>query len=165
MEAYVYLAVFVLIILFFAYQSAISSKRNREQLQKKIKKNWGNLPDREYTSMEYGRIRHYFDAIDIEKYVDDITWNDMGMDNVFMSINNTLSSIGEECLYCRLRRTDYSDDELKEFDRVVSFFEDNPDKAMELQKHFAGIGRTKSISVYDFIHHLTDLGERKNTGS
>lgn len=163
MEAYVYLAVFVLIILFFAYQSAMYNKRNREQLQKKIEKNWGNLPDREYTAAEYERIRHYFDALDIEKYVDDITWNDMGMDNIFMSVNNTLSSIGEECLYCRLRRMDYTDDELKEFDRVVSFFEDNPEKAMELQKHFAGIGRTKSITVHDFIHHLTDLGERKNT--
>ena len=163
MEVYVYMAAFALLILFFAYQSAMYKKRNREKLEKKIKNSWGNIPDREYSSTEYERIRKYYDAIGAEKNVDDITWNDMGMDNIFISINNTLSSIGEENLYNRLRTMDYSDEELKEFDRVVSFFENNPDKAMELQKYFAGIGRTKSISVYEFIHNLTGLGERRNT--
>ncbi len=35
--------------------------------------------------------------------IDDITWNDLGMDEVFKCINNTNSSVGQEYLYKMLR--------------------------------------------------------------
>lgn len=162
MEIIMYLAAFAVLIVFFAYQSSVYKKQRKDRLRKHLEKQWGNKPDREYKGVEFDRIRKYFDVLEQDKYIDDITWNDMGMDGVFKSMNYTQSSIGEDCLYNRLRSMNYSDDELKEFDRVVSFFESDFEKCREYQEIFAGIGRTKSISVYDFIHHLADLGERKN---
>lgn len=163
MEVYFYLAAFIILIIFFAYQSMIYKKQCKEKLLKNLKTQWENVPGREYKGVEFTRIRKYFDSVkENNSYIDDITWNDMGMDNVFKSMNYTQSSIGEECLYNRLRSTGYTDEQLKEFDRIVNYFESDFDKTVKFQEIFAGIGRTKSISVYDFIHHLADLGNRKN---
>lgn len=162
-EVVLYLAAFVVLVIFFAYQSAMYKKRNRERIRKKLKDQWGNQPDREYIGVQFQRIRKYFDTLEYDDYIDDITWNDMGMDNIFKSMNYTQSSIGEDCLYNRLRRMDYTDEDLKEFDRVTTYLQENQEICMKLLENYGKIGRTKSISVYDFIHNLEDLGKRKNT--
>lgn len=163
MEIAVYLAVFFVVVIFFGYQSVQQKKRFKEELNKKLQNMWGKKSDREYKGVEFQRIRQYFELLKRKDYIDDITWNDLGMDNIFKSMNYSMSSIGEECLYDRLRRMDYTAEDLKEFDRVTSFLNDNPDVCREYMKCFVDIGRAKSISVYDFIHRLTELGKRKNT--
>ena len=163
MEIYVFLGGFLALLIFFGIQANRNKKRKQEQIRRKLNKLWGNESDREYKGTEFERIRKYFDALKRESFVDDITWNDLGMDNIFAEMNYTQSSIGEDCLYDRLRRMDYSDDELKEFDEVVNYFYSNKDICIKYLERFAEIGRTKSISIYEFIHNLTKLGTRSNT--
>lgn len=162
MEIVVFLIGFIALLIFFGYKAKINRKRKQEKLRRKLNELWGRESDREYKGVEFDRIRKYFDALKRPEYVDDITWNDLGMDNIFRAMNYTQSSIGEDCLYDRLRRMDYTDDELKEFDRVVDYMYNNKDKCINYLEHFAEIGRTKSISIYDFIHNLTKLGNRSN---
>lgn len=166
-ELIVYLIIFLCVAVFFAFQSRTYKRNKKMRIRKMLKDDWGVLPKREYKGVEFQKIRKYYDALKneskIKSYVDDITWNDMGMDSIFKLMNHTWSSIGEDCLYERLRRMDYSDEELKSFDKIVSFMEANPEKAWELQEHFVDIGRTKSVCIYDFIRKLADLSGRKNT--
>ena len=57
-------------------------------------------PDREYTWEELESISHYAKHHEGERFmVDDITWNDLGMDQIFMLLNTTVSSCGEDVLY------------------------------------------------------------------
>ena len=121
MEIVVFLIGFIALLIFFGYKAKINRKRKQEKLRRKLNELWGRESDREYKGVEFERIRKYFDALKRPEYVDDITWNDLGMDNIFRAMNYTQSSIGEDCLYDRLRRMDYTDDELKEFDRVVDY--------------------------------------------
>ena len=66
--------------------------------------NWGQIPNREYEYDEFQSIANYFKKTKGKEFtIDDITWNDLDMDSIFMSINNTQSSIGEEYLYKMLR--------------------------------------------------------------
>ena len=163
MEIYVFLGGFLAILIFFGYQAHKNKIKRQEKIRKKLNELWGDESDREYKGVEFERIRKYFDALKRESYVDDITWNDLGMDNIFKEMNYTQSSIGEDCLYDRLRRMDYTDDELKEFDRIADYFYKNKDACIKYLERFAEIGRTKSISIYEFIHNLTKLGRRSNT--
>ena len=163
MEIVVFLGGFLALLIFFAYKSKMNKKAKQEKIRKKLNELWGKESDREYNGVEFERIRKYFDALERQGYVDDITWNDLGLDNVFKAMNYTQSSIGEDYLYDRLRRMDFTDDELKEFDRVVDSFYSDKDKCIKYLEHFAQIGRTKSISIYSFIHNLTKLGKRSNT--
>ena len=163
MEIYVFLGGFLVLLIFFGYQAHKNKIKRQEKIRKKLNELWGDESDREYKGVEYERIRKYFDALKRESYVDDITWNDLGMDNIFKEMNYTQSSIGEDCLYDRLRRMDYTDEELKEFDKVVDYLYNNKDVCIKYFEKFAEIGRTKSISIYEFIHNLTKLGHRSNT--
>ena len=163
MEIVVFLVGFLAVLIFFGFKANQNKKRKQEQIRRKLNNLWGKESDREYNGVEFERIRKYFDALKRKEYVDDITWNDLGMDNIFRAMNYTQSSIGEDCLYDRLRRMDFTDDELKEFDRVVDYLFNNKDKCMKYLENFSQIGRTKSISIYEFIHNLTKLGRRSNT--
>lgn len=162
MEIVVYLGGFLALLIFFGYQANKNKKNKQERIRKYLNNLWGKESDREYSGVQFERIRKYFDALKRDDFVDDITWNDLGMDNIFKAMNYTQSSIGEDCLYDRLRRMDYSDEELKEFDRIVDYFYKNKDVAIKYLEKFSQIGRTKSISVYDFVHNLTKVGVRSN---
>lgn len=164
-ELEIYLIIFLCVVAFFAFQSRAYKKNKKQRMAKLLREDWGAYPKREYKGVEFSKIRKYYDGLELGKYsrVDDITWNDMGMDSVFKSMNHTWSSIGEDCLYARLRKMDYSDNELEEFDRLVSYMEENPETAWSLQEHYIEMGRTKSVCIYDFIRKLSELSGRKNT--
>ncbi|WP_242831955.1 hypothetical protein [Butyrivibrio sp. VCD2006] len=54
------------------------------------------------------QIAIYHNRIGEGTCIDDITWNDLDMDDVFFRINNTKSFIGEQVLYHRLHFIDES---------------------------------------------------------
>ena len=46
------------------------------------------MPERTYSSEKMEMISHYFRNRGMEgTYIDDITWNDLDMDRIFMMIN------------------------------------------------------------------------------
>lgn len=55
--------------------------------------------------------------------IDEITWNDLDMDRIFMLMNQTVSSAGEDYLYAMLHRPEFSEERLKERERLFCFFE------------------------------------------
>ena len=163
MDIFIYVTICVCLLVFFAYQSNVSKKNKLKEMNDRIDKSFGTMPDRVYKTGELLKIRKYFDLQKQESYIDDITWNDMGMDDVFKSINHTWSSIGEDCLYNRLRHMNYSDEELNEFDSLVDNMANNKDASRDIQQGFMALGRTKSVCIYEFISKLASLKEKKNT--
>lgn len=64
------------------------------------------VPEREYSPDDLERISHYFRRKESAGFcIDDITWNDLDMDRVFMQMNQTVSSPGEDVLYDMLLKT------------------------------------------------------------
>ncbi len=166
-ELKVYLLIFLGIAIFFFFQSRAYKKNRKLRIEKMLKDDWGAYPKREYKGVEFQKIRKYYELIIEESQgkhadIDDITWNDLGMDSVFKSMNHTWSSIGEDYLYNRLRKMDYSNEELKDFDKLVTYMEENPEVAWKLQEEFMDIGRTKSVCIYEFIRKLAALSTRSN---
>ena len=79
----------------FAGYCVYHNYRRKQQLIQKVKKSWGKRPDREYSFAEYDAITHYFQRRQKAEFcVDDITWNDLDMDTIFMLLNHTWSCIG-----------------------------------------------------------------------
>ena len=163
MDIFIYIGICVCLLVFFAYQSNVSKKNKIYEMNAKIDRSWGVLPDRAYKTGEIDKVRKYFDLRKKQSYIDDITWNDMGMDEVFKTINHTWSSIGEDCLYDRLRSMEYSDEELKEFDKLVDNMIEKQKDTTNVQQSFMSLGRTKSVCIYEFISKLASLKEKKNT--
>lgn len=90
----------------------------------------------------------------VKSYIDDITWHDLDMDDVFAKINYTVSSSGEEVLY-RWLRTPLSDEAsyLKRKE-LINQYGKNKQEETKLQVLLANIGYCKydyeSVIAYDF---------------
>lgn len=162
MEKYYFLIV-IIVFAIFIYNSIVFRKRERQKLRDRIRKNWGRVPEREYEYEELRKITYYFENNKNEKFfIDDITWNDLDMDSVFMLLNNTYSSVGEEYLYKTLRIPEFDKKELLKREKLITYFQEKEEKVFKLQEIFARLGRTKAISLSEFIHRLNDVEKHGN---
>jgi len=61
---------------------------SQEKLFKKyLRENYGKEPPKEYSLERFARLGSYLERHKEEKQLDDITWNDLGMDEVFRRID------------------------------------------------------------------------------
>lgn len=74
--------------------------------------------------------------------VDDCTWNDLNMDQIFTSMDRTVTTPGEQRLYQILRTPLLDQSRLRRRSEVLSFFRDYPEKRRNLQKELWKLGRT-----------------------
>ena len=79
--------------------------------------------------------------------IDDITWNDLDMDRIFMMINNTSCSTGEEYLYKMLRTPVFDQATLDERNRLAEYFASHDEVRLQYQLEFSRIGFTKKICI------------------
>ena len=86
--------------LVFAVLSAATSWRARAKLLARIRSEWGSSRVRK-RDME--AIADFFRSHEAGPSLDDRTWNDLLLDDVFAFLDRTESSIGQQVLYQRLR--------------------------------------------------------------
>lgn len=94
--------------------------------------------------------------------VDDITWNDLDMDRVFMAVNQTWSSSGEEYLYGMLRTPCTEEATLQERERLISYFASHEEERNRISLAFRKIGKMKGLSTWEYITRLMELPERNS---
>lgn len=159
---YIGIAVAVLAALFI--KSIYDEKRYKERLYRKMEKEWGQVPTEEYTEEKYHSLQFYYNQLEKDVgEIDSITWNDLDMDQIFMTINNTGSAAGEEYLFAMLHRLSFSKEELAERNRLMEHFIKNKQARQSLQEQFMRMGKEKNISVYEYIHLLHLLKREGNT--
>ena len=125
---------------------------------------WGKSADRNYSEEQWNAIVSYYKVLEKKaeesqkhEFVDDITWNDLDMDEVYQVWNHTRTSIGEEYLYAALRRPIASDTEMEERERVITYLLENTQERMYLQEALAEIGKLERMSVYDHLELIQDM--------
>ena len=71
-------------------------KREERRLKEKLRKAYGQIPEREYEPGAMVSIASFYRKYTKDSWsLDDITWNDLDMDRIFMVMNQTSSSSGE----------------------------------------------------------------------
>lgn len=150
-------------ILAFAFVT-VAVRENGQQKHmflNKIRREWGNPPSGEWTSEELASISHYTGRRKKNRFqVDDITWNDLDLDDVFLQMNSTVSSCGEDYLYSLLRLPEFDQDILKERDRLVEFFRTHKQERETIQLMLRFIGKRKGYSVSDYLEAMSSAPVR-----
>ena len=138
--------------------AAIVAKSARQNQYLKISASYGKLRKYEFTYEEYESISHYFKNTlkEGELHIDDITWNDLDMDKIFMMINNTNSSVGRDYLYKLLRVPVTNETELKERERLIQYFEEHKHERVVIEQGYDNMGFTRKISISDHYGALHD---------
>lgn len=153
------MAAFVLVI--FGME-AFRAKKEKKDFISRLYQNYGSLNKKEYALERFAGMGSFFDRHPREGQLDDITWNDLGMDEIFKRMNYTLSASGEEYLYYTLRTLKQSSRELEHLEEVIRFFGKHPDERVQIQYLMNKLGNTGKFSLYDYLDNLDLLGERSN---
>lgn len=160
-----YLVFFIVLVAFFIFimiRGYFEEKKKQKKFELSLRDNYGKLPSKEYKPQDYECVSHYYEKHANGFQIDDITWNDLGMDAIFLRMDYTHSSAGMEYLYHRLRTPFFEQKELKSFDRKISYYMQQEEERVTLQLLFAKLGTTGRFSLYDYLEYLDDLGKRTN---
>ncbi len=150
------LILFVLLaylVLYFYYRW-----KNHRNMMRKIRREWGQPPEQEYGLAEFENIgRYYVNRKTDEFQIDDISWNDLDMDRVFLCLNHTRSFLGESYLYYLLRTPRMKSEPLEKFERLVSWFRVHTAEREEMEYFFSKLGRSGKSSIFDYIYNLASV--------
>lgn len=153
----------IAVVLFFV--NAYQMKKAERKFISSLYGDCGGLVQKEYAPERFARIGSYFLRHPSPGQLDDITWNDLGMDELFKRMNYTLSATGEEYLYYTLRTLKQEERDLLHLEDVVSYFMEHPDERVKIQFQISRLGYMGKFSLYDYLDNLDYLGERSNRKS
>ena len=162
MEYVIFTVSIVLLMLAFAAKGAWDARKDKKHFIRHLKEDYGTIPQKEYKLERYARIGGYYQMHEQEGQLDDITWSDLNMDEIFKRINFTFSASGEEYLYYTLRTPKMYREEFAHLEEVISYFAEHADQRVDVQLLTHRLGYTGNYSLYDYLNFLTALGKRSN---
>ena len=142
----------VVIVLFV--KGIYDRKKYIKKLLARVDYAYGKIPQKTLSAEKSEAIKYYFKQHQTPYSIDDITWNDLNMDNVYNLINSCNSAYGEEYLYSLLRTPEISDEKLKERGFLIDIFSKNRELRNNLAAHFGNMGTMKKISVFEYMGSL-----------
>lgn len=162
MEYIVFSGAVLAVILYIFIQGKINEKKQLEYFKQKLRNQKGKAPEKEYKIERFIRIPGYFEKHQEGFQIDDITWNDLGMDDVFRRINYCVSSTGDEVLYHMLRTPAFEKEKLAHFEDIVTYFSEQEEELIKYQCFMNKLGSTGKYSLYDYLYYLERL-DRHNS--
>lgn len=162
-----FLWVIAVVMITLIIKGIFDKKKVKEHLIARLRNNWGKLSDEEYTEAKLNSIQYYYQNKGKEKqgkdfFLDNITWNDLNMTELFFMINSTGSAMGEEMLWAILHELKTEEHSLLKRENVISFFQNNSEARLKLQTDFALIGKNKKISVYEYMDRMEAVRRESN---
>lgn len=162
MEPYIIIIILISWLLVFLIKGIYDKKKNVTRLQRKLKQQFGALPENNYDAGRYKYIDYYFEhKVHKGDVVDKITWDDLDMEMIFMTMNQTCTGVGEEYLYAMLHEPLMEESLLRNRDRLISQFENNGAFREKIQMILCKLGKMRQHSMYQFVDLLRKADEHK----
>ncbi len=152
------IAAFIVVAFLLGYRDKIAAERF---FKKKLTESYGKEPLKKYKADSLDHVTGYYKNHKSDHQIDDITWNDLNMDDVFKRINYCYSAAGEEYLYYMLR-TPMQEDYFDSLEKQVKFFGENEEDRRKFQLIFHEIGNNSRYSIYDYLDYLEKFGKSGN---
>lgn len=162
MEYLVFLVLVIAFLLFVFVKGAMDAGKEKKKFIKSLYEDYGKLPKKEYEPGKLETVSKFFKRHLREGQLDDITWNDLNLDEVYKRVNYAYSSAGEEYLYYTLRSPGMDAGELFRREEQIQYLMEHSDERVQLQTALAGLGYTGKYSIYDYLDQLDSLGKRSN---
>lgn len=162
MEVVITFGILILLLLMFMGIEQYQQKQREKQFIKSLKDNYGKAPEKSYHLERFEKIGSFYKKHPAPHQLDDITWNDLGMDDIFKRMNYSFSATGEEYLYYTLRTPGYDEEQLQRLERQVYFLMKHEEERVKVQELMHRLGYMGKYSLYDYLDHLDYLGKRNN---
>ncbi len=162
MEYVIFAAALGIILILLFLKGLYDYRREQKRFRKRLHTDYGKKLEREYRPEWFAHISRYAQKHVGEFPIDEITWCDLNMDEVFKQMNYTYSSAGEEYLYYLLRNPRLDEDYLSHMEKVIRYFDKHMEEREDLQFIFSRLGKIGKFSIYDYLDYLDNLGVRNN---
>lgn len=132
--------------------------RSGKKLRNNIQEQFGSVPDRteEPPFDEIARYWNYKnDFQHPDGCIDQTTWNDLDMDEVFKRMNICRSAVGEQYLYAALHQPQYSWEVLDSRARLMEYLDANPQRRLELQVLLSGLKKSDYSGLPSLLYGIT----------
>ena len=159
-----YIIVIVVLLALFAgfmLKGWFDEKRFYKRIAAKLSDEFGKTPKREYTADDMVNIKKHFYRDPADHSIDDITADDLSLDDVYKRMNYSQSTMGDSFLYKMLREPLTDADKIKDRGRKIGWFYDNKEETSSLRFFFFKIGRMNKLSFFDCIDFFDTIGENK----
>lgn len=144
----------IAIVFIFFY---IRKKLILQGLYKTFIDTWGKSVDRK---RNFKNIRSVFDYIRYEDgnkfYLDDQTWSDLTMDEIYKHMDRTLTSPGEEVLYKILRTPLFREEDLKNRNKIINSIQNNKKLRDDLGMYLLKLNKKNINDVPDLLWNDID---------
>ncbi|MGH4119058.1 MutS-related protein [Clostridium sp.] len=142
----------IISVVFIILGLAARSKAMYYKKLQEIRENYGKENKRE---RKFEDIKLLFDALKYktpgEIYVDDQTYLDLNMNEVFRRVDRTLSSPGEQYLYHILRNPILNEGKLINRDKTIRFFQEHSEIREKIQASLLNLGRQRNNTITSFL--------------
>ena len=151
----VFVSIAAIMLIVFVVLSWGIQWRRREKNRSRMKFYYGRWRDVYYSDEVLSIIKEYTQSK--ECLIDEITWNDLNMDDVFQKINHTWSFAGEDYLYYLMHVPVNSKKDWKDQEELIRYYQEHERERIELQMLFAKIGKYHSASIYSYISRSIEM--------
>ena len=150
-ELYTAAGIFVVLILLGVWMV----QNNRNEQEKKLvqlRKKWGKKQEKRTAREKKEKLEACLRRKAGENFcVDAITWNDLDLDSMYMMVNQTISSPGEDVLYSMMRLPVFSKEEADKREDLIQFFAASQQKRERLLQSLAKISKNGAGSLSDTV--------------
>ncbi len=162
MEYLVLLGIVVFLVAVIFGVGMLQEKREMKRYAMYLSKQYGQKREYEYLSGRFEKIPMFYEHNKPEHFVDDITWNDLNMDEIFKSMNFTESNVGEEYLYYMLRNMKCDLKDLEKKENFITYFMENEEARLYLQMLYHNVGKIGKYSIFDYLDYIDQVKIRSN---
>lgn len=166
MEIYILLLILFFVISYAMIRGALEERQYKKAYREKLKNRYGTFENREYTQEDWNNIKSLFvrEQNESEEYfLDDITWSDLSMNQIFELMNHTQSASGAEYLYAMLRKPNLKQQDMADLEKHILYYMEHEDERLDLQMILHELGNTGKYSLFDYIDFLGTIEKCKST--
>lgn len=125
----------IIIVVILVVADRVSDTGRRNYFKSDIRSSYGTRSHYKKKPIDRENIESYFKNCKDEEefFVDNITWHDLNMDEIYKIIGNVQSSVGAEVLYKLLRIPSFSKKKLKDREEIITHFKENAKDRFNVQ--------------------------------
>jgi len=155
------IAVLLVFLVYITTSSIYDFRKSKKKLRERLRQSWGKKPEFGYKPGDLesiaGYYRNHSKKGTLGFSIDDITWRDLDMDELFIRFNAAESTPGEETLYKLLRQPCFDPEVLKSRRKLIEFFQANRDEREAIQTALAKLGKKRLVNVTDYLFKAAPL--------
>ena len=126
-----------------------------KKLRKRLDASFGKPPEKDYFAGDMERIRTFYDACrggEVDRFhVDETTWKDLNLDDLYKRLNACQCTAGEQYLYYMLR-TPMTQAAYPKQQNLIRLMEARPETRRKLQLLLSGIGGSRDVDLTTVFH-------------